>query len=202
MNRRILLISLAGALAGGAAALALLTGSPVPLGPSGSSASTGKALIGGPFLLVDQTGRRVTEKDFAGRLMLVYFGFTACPDICPSGLQVIAAALDKLGARGEKVVPVFITLDPERDTPEVLGGYVKSFHPRLVGLSGTPEEIAAATKAYRVYAAKVPSDTAPGAYSIDHSGFMYLMDGQGQFVQHFKHTVTVEKLVDGIAKAL
>ena len=112
------------------------------------------ALVGGPFSLTDQDGRRVSEKDFLGKHMLVFFGYTYCPDICPTELQVMTAALDTLGPEAEKIQPVFVSVDPERDTPEVLKSYVENFGPRLIGLTGTPEEIAAIAKAYRVYYAK------------------------------------------------
>jgi protein SCO1/2 len=170
--------------------------------PDAPPAATGKALIGGPFSLVDQTGKRVTEKDFAGRPMLVYFGYTSCPDVCPSGLQVISAALDRLGPKAANLAPLFITLDPERDTAEVLGPYLKSFHPRLVGLTGSGEEVAAAAKAYRVYFSKEADEKNPASYTIDHSSYMYLMDGSGAYVAHFPHTVGVDELAAALAKAL
>jgi protein SCO1/2 len=197
MERRLIIAAAVGLLAGAVAALVLVV-APPGFGP----ATTGKALIGGPFSLVDASGKHVTEKDFAGRPMLVYFGFTNCPDVCPAGLQVIAAALDKLGPKADKLAPVFITLDPERDTPALIGQYVKSFSPRLIGLSGTPDEIAAVTKAYRVYFKKVPDENTAGAYSVDHSSFMYLMGPTGEYVKHFPHTVGVDQLADELARVL
>jgi protein SCO1/2 len=164
--------------------------------------TTGRALIGGPFSLLDPTGKRVTEKDFAGRPMLVFFGFTHCPDVCPAGLQVIAAALDKLGDKAKGVTPIFITVDPERDTPEVVGKYVASFDKEIVGLSGSPADIAAVTTAYRVYVNKVPDESTPGEYSVDHSSFMYLMDANGEFAKHFPSTVDAGELADALAKAV
>ena len=141
--------------------------------------TSGKALIGGPFALVDQTGKPVTDKDFRGRYMLVFFGFTHCPDVCPAELQVMADALGQLGPKAAEIVPVFITLDPERDTPEVVGAYVKNFGPNFVGLTGSPEAIAAAAKAYRVAFSKFEYKDNDGqsGYSIDHSTLLYL-DGQ------------------------
>ena len=202
MSVRRLLLVLGGFLVGAAAAVMILN-HPGPGGGNGNVVTTsGKALIGGPFRLTDSGGNEVTEKDFAGRPMLVYFGFTNCPDICPSGLQIISAALDKLGPAGKDLVPIFVTLDPERDTPEVMGAYVKSFHPRIVGLTGTQDEIAAVAKAYRVYYARVADAGSAGNYSIDHSGFMYLMDRSGQFTQHFPHSVTVEKLAEALPKVM
>ncbi len=165
-------------------------------------ATTGKAQIGGPFSLIDQTGKAVTEKDYAGKPMLVFFGFTNCPDICPSGLQVMTAALDMLAAKSDRLTPLFITVDAERDTPEKLAAYIKSFHPRITALSGSPEAIAAAIKTYRVYAKKVPDDKTPGAYSMDHSSFFYLMDASGQYAKHFPHTIDADKLASEIEAAL
>lgn len=197
----LLLTALVG-LAAGVLAAVLVLALPAPLPPGQApQQSTGRALIGGPFTLTDHTGRRVTEKDFAGKPMLVFFGFTHCPDICPSGLQVLAAALDQLGPKAEQLSAVFITLDPERDTPEVMREYVKSFGPHIMGLTGTADEAAAAAKAYRVYAKKTPPDEA-GNYSVDHSSFMYLMDAKGEFVKHFPHTVSPDELAQGLATAL
>jgi len=169
--------------------------------PSGPRTS-GKALIGGPFSLVDQNGTRVTEKDFRDRHMLVFFGFTSCPDICPAGLQLVAAALDKLGDKADRIVPVFISVDPERDTPEKLGEYVQNFDTRFVGLTGTPEEIAKAAKAYRVYYKKVPNADLPDDYAIDHTAIFYLMDPKGEFVTHFTPTTPLEEMAARLDKAL
>ncbi len=164
--------------------------------------SVGKAMIGGPFSLTDHTGKRVTDQDFRGRFMLVFFGFTFCPDACPSGLQVIAAALDKLGPKAKSVTPILITLDPERDTPAQLASYVKSFHPRLVGLTGTQAEIDAVAKAYRVYAKKVPDPKSTAGYTIDHSTFIYLMGPDGTYVTHFTHATPVDTMAERLAKVL
>lgn len=165
-------------------------------------ASVGRALVGGPFSLIDHTGKRVTDKDFKGRYMLVMFGFTYCPDICPSGLQVMAAALDKLGPKADKITPILITVDPERDTPEALKAYVPSFHARLVGLTGTPQEIAATTKSYRVYYKKVTDEKNPGAYTIDHSALIYLMGPDGAYVAHFPYATSPDVLAERLGKLL
>jgi protein SCO1/2 len=149
--------------------------------PQGS----GVALVGGPFSLTDQDGRRVTEKDFLGRYMLVFFGFTYCPDICPTELQNISGALDAMGPDAAKFTPVFITIDPERDTPDAMGKYLTSFHPSFIGLTGTAEQVAKAAGAYRIfYSKEVPPD-APDAYTMNHSGYVYLMDCQGRYIRHF-----------------
>ena len=163
---------------------------------------TGKAAVGGPFSLVDQTGNRVTDKDFRGRYMLVFFGYTNCPDICPSGLQVMSAALDKLGPRGADIVPILITLDPQHDTPQKLASYIKSFSPRLIALTGTDGDIAATAKAYRVFFQKVPDEQDPSHYSIDHSGLFYLMGKDGALLAPIPHTTDVDQFVQGIDKAL
>jgi protein SCO1/2 len=149
--------------------------------------SVGQALVGGPFSLIDQTGRRVTEQDFRGKYMLMMFGFTFCPDICPSGLQVMSAAIDQLGPKADAIVPVFISVDHERDTPAQLAQYVKSFSPRLVGLSGTAAEIAVAAKAYRVYYKKVTDEKSTAGFTYDHSALIYLMGPDGRYITHFTH---------------
>jgi protein SCO1/2 len=166
--------------------------------PSGS----GVALIGGPFALTDHTGKRVTEKDYAGRYLIVFFGFTHCPDICPSGLQVMSAALDKLGAKADRLESLFISVDPERDTPEVMRAYVSAFHPRLIGLTGTDAEIQAVTKAYRVYAKRVDDPGSAGGYTMDHSSFIYLMDPAGAYVTHFSHSASPDEMIARIAPLL
>jgi protein SCO1/2 len=166
------------------------------------SASGGKALIGGPFVLTDQNGKQVTDKDFRGRFMLVYFGFTFCPDVCPSALQVMAAALDKLGPKAAKITPIFITIDPERDTPDKMAQYVQSFDPRLVGLTGTPDEIAAVTKEYRVYAKKVDDPKSTAGYTMDHSSIIYVMGPDGSYRTHFTHTTNVDAMAAHLAKML
>ena len=149
--------------------------------------------VGGPFTLTDQTGRRRTDGDFRGRLMLVYFGFTYCPDICPTDQQEMSRAVNLLGAEGEAVQPIFITLDPERDTADHLATYVDLFHPRLVGLTGSPEAIGAAADAYRVYHEKV--STGPDAYTVDHSGFVYLMDREGRYLGFFPPNTSAERML-------
>jgi protein SCO1/2 len=161
----------------------------------GPPAQVARPAVGGPFALVDTQGRAVTESDFRGRFMLVYFGFTYCPDVCPTSLTAIAQALDRLGADADKVVPVFITVDPERDTPEQMKEYVRHFHPRLVGLTGTPEQIAAAAKAYRVYYAKAKASGAPADdYTMDHTSIIYLMGRDGKFLAHFSHGTEPEAI--------
>ncbi len=193
-------LAAAGLVVGGLAAAAFMPCLREQLIPT--QVTVGKALVGGPFTLTDHTGRRVTEKDYAGRYMLVLFGFTYCPDVCPSGLQVITAALDKMGKKGEAVTPIFISLDPERDTPQQLAQYVPSFHPRLVGLTGTPEEVDRAARAYRVFYKKVRDEKSTAAYTIDHTALIYLMGPDGSYVAHFNHATPPDALAERIGKLL
>ena len=137
--------------------------------------------IGGPFALQDGSGKTVTDRDFLGRYALVYFGYTHCPDVCPTTLSDIAGALDKLPAADRaQLVPVFITVDPARDTPAVMGDYAHAFGPSFVGLTGSPEAIAAVEQEYHVYAAKHP--LAHGDYAMDHSSVLYVMGPDGVFL--------------------
>jgi protein SCO1 len=201
MSRPFISLALAGLAIGAGLAYFAVTGGGRPPGAQQATVS-GKALVGGPFALTDHTGRRVTEKDFLGRYMLVFFGFTNCPDICPSGLQVITAALDKLGTKADAVTPVFITIDGVRDTPEKLNAYLKSFHPRLVGLTGSDAEIAAAVKAYRVYVQKVTDEKTPTSYTFDHAAIFYLMGKDGAFIAPIPHTTDVDEVVRALSAAL
>jgi protein SCO1/2 len=137
------------------------------------------ASVGGPFNLTDQNGARVTEATFAGKPAMVFFGFTHCPDVCPTTLFDISEVLRRL-PEGAKIAALFVTVDPERDTPEAMKDYLSSFDSRISGLSGTRAEIDAALKAYRVYARKVPTQN--GDYTMDHTAIVYLMDKQGRFV--------------------
>lgn len=183
---RYVLAALAGAAVGLALYLAIgdrLFG-PQPSG--GPVRSQGQALIGGPFELIDQTGVTRTDKDFRGKYMLVYFGFTHCPDICPTELQAMTEALAALGDDARKVQPLFVTVDPARDTPELLKTYVANFDKRLIGLTGSPEAVAKAAKIYRVYYAK-RLGSGPNDYTMDHSSFVYLMGPDGRYRTHFSH---------------
>ena len=163
--------------------------------------SSGVARIGGTFSLVDQFGKRRTDKDFRGKHMLVFFGYTHCPDFCPTSLHATTEALKLLGADAEKLRYVFITVDPERDTANALKGYAENFHKGLVALTGSEAEVAAAAKAYRVYYAKGKVDT-DGDYLMDHSTFTYLMAPDGRFVTYFRHGISPEKLAEGLRKHL
>jgi cytochrome oxidase Cu insertion factor (SCO1/SenC/PrrC family) len=157
--------------------------------------------IGGPFALIDQNGMRRTNADFRGKLMLVYFGFTYCPDVCPTDLLQMALAMDQLGQAGEMVQPVFITVDPERDTAEHLRGYMSLFHPRFVGLTGDAIAIQAAAGAYRVYYKKVERDDSSD-YTVDHSAFIYLMGRDGEYLGFFPPGTSAERLAETIRPLL
>ena len=168
--------------------------------PRGAAGTLLASAIGGPFRLVDQNGKTVTDADLKGKWSLVYFGYTHCPDACPTALNDIAIALDQLGPKREAVRSVFITVDPERDTPEVLKDYVTSFDAAILALSGSPEEIARAAKAYRVYYAKHPEPG--GDYSMDHSSVIYVMDPQGRFTASFTHESAPEQISERLKKLL
>jgi protein SCO1/2 len=148
------------------------------------------AAIGGPFSLTDQNGRTVTEQDLKGKPFLVFFGYTNCPDFCPTTMFEISEVLKKLGPAADRTRALFITVDPERDTPESLKDYVSSFDPHITALTGAPEAIAAVAKAYRAYYRKVPLKD--GGYTMDHLVLVYLMDKDGRFVSRFKLDRPVE----------
>ena len=170
---------LAASLAGTAAYLGLRPEPPIPG-------------IGGPFSLLDGNGRTVTDAQFRGRWMLVYFGYTHCPDACPTALQDMANALDELGAKKKDVAAVFITIDPDRDTPAVMKDYVAAFDSSITPLTGTPDAVARVARAYRVYYGKHP--TTDGGYDMDHSSIIYVMDPQGRFVTNFTHETSPDQM--------
>ncbi len=171
-------------------------------GGNASAVSSGKALIGGPFSLVNQRGERMTEKDFEGEYMLAYFGYTFCPDFCPMGLSTITAALEMMPQEAAaKVTPVFFSVDPARDTVEQLADYVPHFHPRLIALTGSDEEVKAAAQAYRIYYA-IPPHEGEEDYAVDHSTFTYLMGPDGSYLTHFNHDVSPEEIVEQLNQAM
>ena len=187
-----------GILAGGALLLLVgLGGSLLWLRPApeslGPTLPAGVA-IGGPFALTDETGAAVTERTYRGRFMLIFFGFTYCPDVCPTELAKVAATLDLLGADAARIAPLFITIDPERDTPDQLAQYTDLFHPAIIGLTGTEAQVAAAARAFRVYTNKVRTGPEPSAYTMDHSAFVYLMGPDGGFRQFFSPKATPEQM--------
>jgi len=157
-----------------------------------------KVELGGPFTLTDQNGARRSDAEFRGKHMLVFFGYTFCPDVCPTTLAVMAAALDKMGAGADRIVPVFISVDPARDTPAVLKAYLSAFGTRFVGLTGSEDEIAATAKAYRVY---VQAHKDQGeSYTVDHSGVVYLMDKSGAFLANYSLDSSPDKLAAELTK--
>lgn len=163
----------------------------------GKNVITGRADVGGPFRLIDHTGKTVTEADFHGRYMLIYFGYSFCPDVCPTTLAVMAQALEKLGSKSQRIVPILITIDPERDTPQVLADYMKAFGPTFVGLTGSVEAIKDAEKKFRVYAVKKPLDPSKGSggnYGVDHSSVLYLMGPDGKLVNFYDEAVSPDDL--------
>jgi protein SCO1/2 len=180
MTRTIRVLVLAAAFLAGAAALAAIA---IVIWPRGGELAVNPSSIGGPFKLTDQNGRTVTEADFKGKPFLVFFGFTHCPDVCPTALFDMSEAFRRLGPDAEKMSALFISVDPARDTPEKLKDYLQSFHPRISALTGTQAEIDAVTKAYKAYAKKVPLDG--GEYTMDHTAIVYLMDREGRFVAPF-----------------
>jgi protein SCO1 len=167
---------------------------------SGYGAGVAGVAIGGPFSLVDQNGQARRDSDFRGKLMLVYFGYTYCPDVCPTELQTMADALASLGGGAEEVQPIFITVDPERDTPEHLKSYAEAFDPRLVALTGTPQQVAEAARAYKVYYKAVKQGD--GEYLVDHSSFVFLMDRDGHYAAHFGPNTTAEQMAAAIQRRL
>lgn len=165
------------------------------------SSGIGEALIGGPFELVDGEGRTRTDAEFRGRHMLVFFGFTYCPDVCPMELATVGHALELLGSRAERVQPIFISVDPERDTPEMVGQYVAHFHPRMIGLTGTEQQVADVARAYRVYYRRNESaDTTE--YLVDHTAITYLMGPDGKYVAHFSPGTRAEAMAETIRRHL
>jgi len=158
-------------------------------------------VIGGAFELVDQNGKPFTEKDLKGKYSLIYFGYTYCPDVCPTELQTMTQALEMLGPLAKKIRPVMISVDPERDTPEVLKEYLTNFYPGFVGLTGTPEQVRRAGQAYRVFYRKTDEKSASD-YLMDHSSIVYLMDPEGRYLKHFAYGTPPEKMAEGIRKAI
>ena len=172
--------------------------------PAAKVNSESAAAPGGPFSLVDHTGKRVSDQTFRGSFLLVFFGYTYCPDFCPTTLHAIAFAMDSLGEKASQVRPLFISVDPERDTPKVLASYVGAFEHRIVGLTGTPEEIGKVADEYRVYFAKSrtgrPGDRDASHYTVDHSAFTYLMGPDGKYLTHFAYGVPPQTMAKAIRR--
>jgi cytochrome oxidase Cu insertion factor (SCO1/SenC/PrrC family) len=197
-QRRTLIFAISAATAAVAlGAGSLLMGPPV-CQPTGS----GTALVGGPFTMVKHTGETVTDQSYKGKYTLLFFGFTYCPQICPAELQVMTAALDMLGPKANDITPIFVSIDPERDTPEQLASYLSNFHKSFVGLTGSPQQVADMAKAYRVFYSKVENKDDPAAYMMDHSTLIFLMDQQGAFRKHFTYATDPAELAKGITQAI
>jgi protein SCO1/2 len=181
---------------------ALIAGchNPCAAGPQRSAAEImdilmwGREPVGGPFTLIDHTGKRRTDEDFRGKVMLIYFGFTYCPDICPTDLQNIGLALDQLGPAADKVQPLFITVDPERDTAEHLKEYLSLFHPRIIGLTGDAVAVGAAAEAFKVYQVRVPGKG--DGYTIDHTAFVYLIGPDGSYLGFLPPGTSPERIAE------
>lgn len=172
----------------------------VPVAPATST--SGQALIGGPFQLIDTNGKPRTDRDFRGKYTLIYFGFTHCPDICPTTLIVMENALKALGKKRARVVPIFITLDPGRDRPEIIGKYIAHFGDDLVGLTGSDAQIRQAADAYKIYYRRVEQPDSAMKYVIDHSGFIYLMGPDGRYITHFTHGTPEQILTEKLKAAI
>ena len=198
-GRRAALIGLAAVLAGIVAA-ALYFRDKSPDGDRRADAArlmnelmSGKAAVGGPFTLTDQHGNRKSLADFRGKVVLLYFGYTFCPDVCPTDMSAIGRLITMLGAAGDKLQPIFITLDPERDTPEVLDNYATAFHPRFVALRGSEDEVRRVATAYKIFFEKF-TPAGSSTYVIDHMAFIFLLDREGKYVAFFPPGTTVERM--------
>ncbi|MBI1276064.1 SCO family protein [bacterium] len=158
--------------------------------------------LGGPFTLTDQHGKIRKDEEFRGRFMLVYFGYTFCPDICPTDMLAMSQVLERLGKDGEKVAAMFITVDPERDTAEHLASVMSNFHPDMLALTGSLEQVEAAKQAYKVYSAKATPEGTSADYLVDHSTFIYLMGPDGRYITHFNHGTPAETILERVNREL
>jgi cytochrome oxidase Cu insertion factor (SCO1/SenC/PrrC family) len=200
---RLAVLALAGFAVGAMTALAVLPQARERLLPRANLKVSGEARIGGPFALTDHNGKRVTDADFRGRTMLVVFGSTSSQDATAPALQVVSAAIAMLGPKAERVAPVLIAVDPERDTPERLKRYVADFHPRLVGLTGTPRQIAEVLAAYRVAGIrKIPDRVSPAGYTIDHPPPIYVMGPDGRYRGHLSFAAGADAVATSLAGML
>ncbi len=169
-----------------------------PLGRANAAPVT----VGGPFTLTAPDGTTVTDETYRGKWLLVFFGYTSCPDICPTTLFEIAAAVEELGADAAELQPIFITVDPERDTPEVMGKYTGSFHPRIVGLTGSPQQIAAVAREYGAYSARGKTGAGAEDYVVDHSTYIYIMSPEGKFVRGLDPDTPPGRIADTLRKIM
>ncbi len=197
---RMLLWGLVALLVVGVGTMALIRPGGGDGGSSGAGDGAGAVLVGGPFELVDGEGRTVTDRDFRGEPFAIFFGFTHCPDVCPTSLYEMAGWIEALGAAADDMRFAFVTVDPERDTPERLAVYVGSFSEAIIPLTGTRAQIDAVLDAYRVYARKVPLDG--DDYTMDHSAFVYLMGADGRYRAHIPYGESAERAVAELEKLL
>ena len=171
------------------------------LGPT--SAKDLPISFGGPFTLIDHQGRERTDKDFQGRYLLIYFGYTFCPNICPTGLQTLSSALDLLGEGAARVQPLFVSVDPDRDKPEILKSFVAQFHPRLIGLTGSEKQVRYVARAYRIFRGKVVlADEPKDEYLVTHTPTTFLMGPDGKFVTLFPHDTDAEVMAKALKRYL
>jgi protein SCO1/2 len=191
---------------GGALGAAVISRGGGDDGPrSGAVRVSGEAQIGGPFTLINQDGETVTDETYHGKAMLIYFGFTYCPDVCPLSLQVMDAALARLNeSQRAAFQPILISVDPERDTPQALADYVQAdaFPEGLVGLTGSPEQVREAARAYRVFYARIEDDGVSNTYTVDHSSLIFLMDRNGAFADVFPHGTSPDQLASRLQQFL
>jgi protein SCO1/2 len=166
----------------------------------GRTVVSGQIAVGGGYALTDQDGEPRSSADFRGKYQLIYFGYSFCPDVCPTTLAVMAATLDKLGVDQNRIVPVFITIDPDRDKPDVLKKYLAAFGPRFIGLTGTPQQLAPVEKEFRVYSRKQPMPN--GTYSMDHSSVIYLMGPDGRLVSFYDEVISPDDLAKDLKKKI
>lgn len=150
------------------------------------------------FVLIDHTGKAVTHEDYRGKWLLVFFGFTNCPDVCPTALNEVAQVMAGLGDQAAMMQPLFVSIDPERDTPKRMAEFVAAFDPRIVGLTGTPEQVKAAAKSFRAFYAKAAQKGAPGGYTMEHSTVIYLIDPKGLFIRSYSYETTPEEVLDDL----
>ncbi|MCW9035943.1 MAG: SCO family protein [Rhodospirillales bacterium] len=161
------------------------------------------AKLGGAFVLLDHNGETVTEKTYLGKYLLISFGYTYCPDVCPTGLQTVSDAIDIMAEKGKSVQPLFVSIDPERDTVEIMKDYVSNFHPRLIGLTGSVESVKAMSKLYKVrYRKNLEEGAAADEYLVDHTANFYLMGPQGEFINSFSHRTRPEHMAEWVGEAI
>ncbi len=187
-------------LLGGVSAMSLYASQQAEKNAGQADVRRTRAIIGGAFTMIDHTGKTVTEKDYLGSYVLVYFGFTYCPDICPTELQVMTEALNMLSKKQSSQVKILlVSIDPERDTPKQLASYVSNFHANTIGLTGSAEQVKKMAKVYRAYYNKVPDKNNPDGYTMDHSSIIYLMGPDGKYLAHFPYGTRAKVMSEKIA---